>query len=99
MTPEEFDSQRSDKRSQLLSRWQDAKRWGGNAVPRAEIRPSYRIAIEQPLGMPISSKEADTVIQSYGPDVSRGTYESLIEDLRYRGKGGSPESILTPIED
>lgn len=100
MSPEEFDALQAEKREMLLERWQDERRWGGNKVPRGEIRPSYRIAVEMPMDRPITQGITDNVvIQSYGPPVARYDRMSLVEDLRYRGKRGNPERILEPIDD
>lgn len=96
---EDFEELRQESKMRMLRYWQETRRWGGNHVPRGEIRPSYRIAVEVPMDRPIIQKDADVVLQSGGPAQSRWKHESLVEDLRYRGKRGAPERILEPIDD
>ena len=91
MSPlEQFESLRAD----ALERWvQDLPMmglWGGNPVPRGEVRGSYRLMIESPPGMPIMHGTFGSLQSLDGP--------GLIEDLRHRIRG-MPERIFTKSSD
>jgi hypothetical protein len=60
--------------------------WGGNSVPRGDIRGSYRGIPESPMDMPIIHGTWGSRQQSEGVGV--------VEDLRYRDSAGNPERIF-----
>jgi hypothetical protein len=84
---EEFESLREESRARWVQDLPNRGLWGGNPVPRAEIRPSYRIMPESPMDKPICQGTFGSTISHDGP--------AVIEDLRVRDQRGVPERIFT----
>jgi hypothetical protein len=53
LNAEEFDQLKEGSRLALIRTLPTMNLWGGNPVPRGDIRGSYRIAVESPMGHPI----------------------------------------------
>jgi hypothetical protein len=86
MTPEEFEGLQQESQERYVRALPTMGLWGGNPVPRGEVRGSYRIMIESPMGMPIMHGTFGSLESLDGP--------GLIEDLRYRIRG-IPERIFS----
>jgi hypothetical protein len=84
---EEFDAMREEQRIAWVRRLPTMGLWGGNPVPRGEIRPSYRLMPESPMDRPICHGTFGSVISTDSP--------GIIEDLRLRDARGIPERIFT----
>lgn len=88
MSPEqEFEALREETRERWVRDLPNRGLWGGNPVPRAEIRPSYRVMPESPAHLPIINGTLGSFQSLHGP--------GLIEDLRQRDTRGIPERIFT----
>jgi hypothetical protein len=86
MTPEEFEGLQQESQERYVRLLPTMGLWGGNPVPRGEVRGSYRIMIESPADMPIMHGTFGSLESLDGP--------GLIEDLRYRIRG-VPERIFS----
>jgi len=86
---EEFEAMREEKKAEWVRRLPTMGLWGGNPVPRGEVRGSYRLMPESPMDMPIMSGTFGSLQSLDGP--------GLVEDLRYRRKG-VPERIFTKTD-
>jgi hypothetical protein len=85
-TLEEFEQLREDARSRWVADLPNRGLWGGNGVPRGEIRPSYRKldAADPHLPIPHSTMGSNIAFVGFG----------VVEDLRHYVHG-VPERIFT----
>jgi hypothetical protein len=87
MTPEEeFESLQEEARARWVRALPTAGLWGGNPVPRGEVRGSYRLLDVPSMDLPIIHGTLGSVQSLVG--------NALIEDLRKRNRG-IPERIFT----
>jgi len=88
MNPEEeFESLRDEKLAVWVRSLPTADLWGGNPVPRGEVRGSYRLMEAPSMELPV----IHGTLNSYQSLVGN----ALIEDLRKRDSRGIPERIFT----
>jgi len=86
MTAEEFAALQQESQERYVRALPTMGLWGGNPVPRGEVRGSYRIMVESPTNMPIMHGTFGSLQSLDGP--------GLIEDLRRRDTRGIPERIF-----
>jgi hypothetical protein len=87
MTPEEeFESLHEEARARWIKLLPTAGLWGGNPVPRGEVRGSYRLLDVPSMDLPIIHGTLGSSQSLVG--------NALIEDLRKRNRG-TPERIFT----
>jgi hypothetical protein len=84
---EEFEALKEAARERWVKELPNRGMWGGNAVPRGEIRGSYRIIPAVPMDLPIPQGTIGSSIVTEG--------NGVVEDLRLRYSNGTVERIFT----
>jgi hypothetical protein len=84
---EEFEALAATAREKWVKELPQRGLWGGNPVPRGEIRGSYRVIPAVRMDLPIPQGTIGSSIVTEG--------NGVIEDLRLRYSNGSVERIFT----